>query len=117
MQPVTPIRACPMEESRQGAIFVVYGKGMGPAAFQSTTLSNTTVSVTVGGATVNAPLYYTSATQVAALLPSNTPTGTGTVTVTYNGQTSAKAPITVVANNLGVLSIDSSGTGPALVTY
>jgi len=108
----------------QGAIFVIYGTGMGPAnavvapvPFQSTTLSNTSVSVTVGGTTVSAPLYYTSATQVAALLPSNTPAGTGSVTVTYNGQTSAKANITVVANNLALFTIDSSGTGPAIVTY
>lgn len=108
----------------QGAIFVVYGNGLGPAntvvapaAFQSTTLSNTSVAVTVGGTTVNAPMYYTSATQVAALLPSNTPAGAGTITVTYNGQVSTKAPIRVVPNNLGVLTIDSSGTGPALATF
>jgi uncharacterized protein (TIGR03437 family) len=108
----------------QGAIFVIYGSGMGPGSavvapvpFQSTTLGNTSVSVTVGGATVNAPLYYASANQVAALLPSSTPTGTGTITVTYNGQTSAKAPITVVANNLALFTVDSTGTGPAIVTY
>ena len=108
----------------QGAIMVVYGSGLGPAnivvapaAFQSTTLSNASVAVTVGGTTVNAPMYYTSGGQVAALLPSNTPTGTGTITVTYNGQTSAKAPIIVVANNLGVFTIDSSGAGPGIVTY
>jgi uncharacterized protein (TIGR03437 family) len=108
----------------QGAIFVVYGKGLGPAniaiapaAFQSTTLSNTSVAVIVGGTTVNAPLYYTSSGQVAALLPSNTPTGTGQITLTYNNQTSAKAPITVVANNMAIFSVDSTGTGPGIVTY
>jgi uncharacterized protein (TIGR03437 family) len=44
----------------QGAIFVIYGSGLGPAnisvasaPFQSTTLSGTSVSVTVGGTTVN----------------------------------------------------------------
>jgi uncharacterized protein (TIGR03437 family) len=108
----------------QGAIFVIYGSGLGPAnvavasvPFQSTTLGNTSVAVTVGGATVNAPMYYTSGGQAAALLPSNTATGAGTLTVTYNGQTSAKAPITVVANNLAIFTIDSSGAGPAIVTY
>src|SRR5215471_13406331 len=51
----------------QGAIMVIYGSGLGPAnlaaapaAFQSTTLSNTSVAVTVGGTTVNALMYYTS---------------------------------------------------------
>src|SRR5579872_4375490 len=63
----------------QGGIFIIQGTGLGPAsisiataAFQSTTLSNTSVSVTVGTTTVSALMYYTSATQVAALLPSNT---------------------------------------------
>ncbi len=108
----------------QGAIFIVQGSNLGPAniaiassAFQSSTFSNTSVTVTVGGTVVNALMYYTSAAQVAALLPSNTPTGAGGITVTYNGQTSAPAPITVVANNLGIFSIDSTGSGPGIVTY
>jgi uncharacterized protein (TIGR03437 family) len=108
----------------QGAMFVVFGSGLGPAnitiaptPFQSGTLDNTSVSVTVGGAAVNAPMYYTSAGQIAALLPSNTPTGTGFFTVTYNGQTSNAAPITVVANNLGIFTVGSNGQGPGIVTY
>ena len=108
----------------QGAIFVVFGSGIGPAnltfaarAFQSATLSNTSVSVTVAGTTVNALMYYTSDGQLAALLPSNTPTGTGSFTVTYNGQDSNAAPITVVANNLGIFTIGSDGQGPGIVSY
>ena len=108
----------------QGAVFVVKGSGLGPAnisvasaAFQSTTLSGTSVAVTVGGTTVNGLMYYTSTGQLAALLPSNTPTGAGTLTVTYSSQTSAQTPVTVVANNLGILTLDSSGQGPAIVTY
>ena len=108
----------------QGAIFVVYGSALGPAnisiaptPFQSTSLSNTSVAVTVGATTVNALMYYTSAGQVAALLPSNTPAGLGSITVAYNGQTSAPSPITVVSNNVGVFTIDSSGQGPGIVTY
>jgi uncharacterized protein (TIGR03437 family) len=108
----------------QGAIFIVFGSGLGPASiaisptsFQSTSLSDTTVAVTVGGTTMNAPLYYTCASQIAALLPSSTPTGTGTITVTYNGRASAAAPITVVQNNVGVFSVGSNGEGPAIVTY
>jgi uncharacterized protein (TIGR03437 family) len=108
----------------QGGIFIVFGGGIGPAnltfaarAFQSSTVSNTSVSVTVAGTTVNALMYYTSASQLAALLPSNTPTGTGSITVTYNGQASNAAPITVVANNLGIFTIGSDGQGPGIVTY
>jgi uncharacterized protein (TIGR03437 family) len=67
-------------------------------------------------------MYYTSATQVAALLPSNTPrTGGGpgaTITVTYNGQASPSTPVAgIVSNNLGIFTVDSTGTGPAIVPY
>lgn len=108
----------------QGAIFVLYGTGLGPAnltlapaAFQSTTLSGTSVSVTVGSTTVNALLYYTSATQVAALLPSNTPTGSANFTVTYNGQTSAPIAHGVGPSDIGIFTVDSSGQGAAIITY
>src|SRR5215472_457942 len=75
----------------QGTVFVIKGSGLGPASisvasapFQSTTLNGTSVTVAVGSTTINALMYYTSDAQVAALLPSNTPTGAGTFTVTYN---------------------------------
>jgi uncharacterized protein (TIGR03437 family) len=72
------------------------------------------VKVTVGGTTVDAFMYYASATQVAAILPSNTPSGTGTVTVTYNGVTSATAPIRVVDASFGIFSLNQGGTGPGV---
>jgi uncharacterized protein (TIGR03437 family) len=85
----------------EGAIFLIVGSNLGPATlsldnsrFTSTGLLGTSVSVTVKGTTVAALMYYTSATQVAGLLPSNTPVGTGAITVTYNGVTGAPAPIT-----------------------
>ena len=108
----------------QGAVFVLYGTGLGPqnisispTPFQSTSLSGTSVAVTVNGTTVNALMYYTSDGQVAALLPSNTPTGAGTFTVTYNGQTSNAASHGIAANNVGIFTVDSSGQGPGIVTY
>jgi uncharacterized protein (TIGR03437 family) len=108
----------------QGSIFVIKGSGLGPtnisiapAAFQSTSLSGTSVAVTVGTTTVNALMYYTSASQVAALLPSNTPTGAGMFTVTYNGQASNSVGHGIVASNLGIFTVNSSGQGPGIVTY
>lgn len=108
----------------QGAIFIATGTNLGPGtlsvaqdAFQSTTLNGTSINVTVGGTTVAALMYYTSATQVAALLPSSTPVGTGTVEVTYNGQVGANAPITVVQSNLGIFTVTSDGQGVGIVTY
>ena len=108
----------------QGAIFLVVGSNLGPGTlmiasspFQNTSLSGTSVSVTVAGTSVAALMYYTSASQVAALLPSNTPAGTGTIAVTYNGQTGGTAPITVVPNNLGIFTVTSNGQGAGVVTY
>src|SRR4030081_164536 len=82
-----------------GSIFVIFGKGMGPASLVSagalpllTSLpdaNGTSIKVATGTTTVNAFMVYTSATQVAAILPSNTPVGVANVTVTYAGQTSA----------------------------
>jgi len=106
----------------QGAVFVIKGSSLGPAdisvataPFQNTNLSGTSVAVTVGS--VNALMYYTSDKQVAALLPSNTPTGAGSFTVTYNGQTSAAVGHGITASNVGILTLDSSGQGPAIITY
>jgi len=108
----------------QGAIFVIKGSGLGPSQisiadspFQNTTLSNTSIAVKVGSATVNPRMYYTSDGQVAALLPSNTPTGVATFTVTYNGQTSNAANQTIVVNNPALFTLDSSGQGLGIVTY
>jgi uncharacterized protein (TIGR03437 family) len=117
-----------------GSIFIVRGSGLGPAniaiapaAFQSTNLSGTSVRITVNSQTVNALMYYTSGTQVAALMPSSTSTGgagTGnpnaqvTITVTYNGEDSAPTPFQGVSfGSPGLFTVDSSGGGPALVTY
>jgi len=116
-----------------GSIFIVTGSGLGPAniaiaptAFQSTSLSGTSVKVTVNATTVNALMYYTSATQVAALLPSNAPPGgrnSGnpsaqvTITVTYNGEDSAPTSFQGVGFGFGLFTVDSSGSGPAIVTY
>src|SRR5438105_15012762 len=100
----------------QGSIFVVFGTALGPpppsgqvatsASFPLPTVlpasTGTSIDVTVNGTTVHALMIYTSPTQIAAVLPSNTPVGTGTITVNYNGQASASAPITVVANSVGI---------------
>ena len=107
----------------EGAIFNMFGFNIGPATlvvssnpFQSTSLSGTSASVTINGQTVAVLLYFTSATQVSGLLPSNTPVGTGTITVTYNGNTSAAFPITVVQSNLGIFTITQDGAGVGIVT-
>ncbi len=103
-----------------GTLFIIKGSGLSTittAVLQNpaapglpSTLGGTTVSVTVNGTTTHPAFYYAEAVQLALVLPSNTPAGTGTVTVTVNGQ-SAQAPITVVASNFGMLSADQTGSG------
>jgi uncharacterized protein (TIGR03437 family) len=107
----------------QGSIFVIFGSNMGPTTLAQvqayplkTSLSGTSVTVTVGGTASQALIIYTSAGQVGGVLPSSTPVGTGTVTVTYNGQTSGSLPVTVVASNFGMYTLSQDGTGPAVVT-
>lgn len=109
--------------SAQGSIIVVYGSNMsGTSLVQATTLplqttlNNTSIAVTVGSTTVNLFMVYTLNTQIAAVLPSNTPVGNGTLKVTYNGQ-SGSTPIVVVANALGILTANETGTGPAVATH
>ncbi|MBI4479094.1 MAG: hypothetical protein HY651_03630 [Acidobacteria bacterium] len=108
----------------QGSVFVISGNNLGPAnpvpvgSFPlpgAQGLAGTSVRVTVGGTTVNALMLYTQKTQVFAVLPSNTPIGTGTVQVIYNNQTSAASPLTVVARNLGIFTLNQSGSGPGVI--
>lgn len=106
----------------QGAIAVAKGKNLGPSSivvdnqpFQNATLSGTSVAITVGGTTVAGLMYYTSFNQIAFLVPSNTPVGTGTITVTYAGQQGAPVPIVITTSNVGIFTVTSDGQGAAIV--
>ncbi len=114
--------ALPNGAIAQGSIFDVFGSNMGRAslAYASTlplptTLSGTQVSVTVNGSAAQCFMIYTSAGQLAAILPSTTPVGTGTITVSYNGAASAAAPIKVAASSFGIFTINQQGGGQAVV--
>lgn len=104
----------------QGALFVVKGSNLGPATFTQATsfplpksIGLTSITVTVGSTTVDCIMFYSLARQVSAILPSNTPTGTGTLKLTYNGQ-SATFSIKVVQNNIGIYTVSQSGSGDAI---
>jgi uncharacterized protein (TIGR03437 family) len=106
----------------EGGAFVVFGKGLGPATVSEVsafplpnTLAGTSINVTVGGTTVPCIMLYTLATQVAAVLPSSTPVGSGTMVVTYNGASSAPLNINVVAHDFGVFAVNQSGSGPGVL--
>lgn len=118
----------------QGAFFSVFGSGFGGAAASCgtgfvncawgayplpTTVANTSVSVTVNGTTV-APFIsfavnFGSYSQINAVLPSTTPTGPGTLTVTTSGTATAAFPITVAAATFGTFAINQAGTGPGVI--
>ena len=115
------------------SLFVVVGSGLadpgGPILQSSAapgiplTLNGASMTVVVNGVTTHPALYYTSPTQVAAVLPAATPVGTGTVTLTYRGVSSAPAPIEVTPSAVGINSYSGSqgvvtdaATG-ALLTY
>jgi len=107
-----------------GSLFVIFGTGLSTsttAVLQNTlvglpaTLNGASVSVTVGGITVHPGLYYAVASAIAAVLPSSTPTGSGTMTVT-NGTTSAAFSIQVVASAMGFDTYYGTGNGLLVVT-
>lgn len=108
----------------QGSIFSIFGTGLGDNAFEEAgsfplplKLGGTTVAVTVGGTQVSAiPLVNASGQQLNVILPSNTPVGSGTVTVTYNNQTSPPADIQVVSSAFGIYTYNSAGSGQAIAT-
>jgi uncharacterized protein (TIGR03437 family) len=107
----------------QGSIFTIFGSGVGPNALVTlgplplkTSLGGTSVTVTVGGQTVKAYILAAVSYQVNALLPSTTPTGSGTVTVTYNNQTSAPEPVQIVSASFATYTFNSNGFGQAIAT-
>jgi uncharacterized protein (TIGR03437 family) len=106
----------------QGSLFVIYGVRMGPAVLAAsplpwpTTLSGTSVRVTSGSVSADCPIYYTSAGQVAAVMPSNIPVGNATLTLSYNGQASPGRTVRVAANSFGIYTTNLRGSGPGSIT-
>jgi uncharacterized protein (TIGR03437 family) len=110
----------------QGSMFVIFGEAMGPGTLVSATprqplplsLANTSVSVKSGSTTLSCPMFYTSYGQVVAVMPSNTPLGIATVSVTFNNQPSGpnSATVNVVASSVGMFTPDATGLGPGIFT-
>jgi uncharacterized protein (TIGR03437 family) len=106
----------------RGSWFVIFGSNMGPATLTMasgtpfpTELAGTKVNFTpaAGGAAIDTSLWYTSAGQLAALLPSTAAAGAYDVRVTYNNQVSAAQRVNVVERNFGFATIAQNGSGPA----
>ena len=110
-----------------GSIFTLYGSDMSTApatvTLQSsaspgipTKLEGATLTVTVGGFAAHPAMYYATPSQIAAVLPSDTPVGAATITVSYNGGTSNAFPFQVVPHALGLDTYYGTGTGLVTAT-
>jgi uncharacterized protein (TIGR03437 family) len=101
-------------------IAVLTGAGLGPPQLvvgsskpdgsYSTQLSGTVVQF---GA-ISAPVIYTSASQVAVLVPDFASGSSVQVTVTYEGRTSAPYLIGIVPSAPGIFTLEDSGQGEAV---
>jgi uncharacterized protein (TIGR03437 family) len=111
-----------------GTLFTIFGTGLANAPAGNVTLSSSaspgipttlagaTLSVTVGGKTVTPGMYYATPTQIAAVLPSNTPSGSATLTVNYSNATSNAYSFQVVPYALGLDTYYGTGTGLVTAT-
>lgn len=110
----------------QGSLFTIKGTGLAsPTALATPLQSSTTgvlptglngssVSISASGTTVTPVFYYATNSQLALVLPSTTPIGPATVTVTFNGLTSPPYSFQVVATAMGFGSFYGSGSGLGL---
>jgi len=100
-----------------GEIVVLYGSGLGPAQLSSASVgSDGFYDTALAGTRVQfdgiaAPMLYTSATQLAAIVPYEVTGASTQVTVTYQGQTSASATLTLAGSAPGLFTIGLSGQG------
>jgi uncharacterized protein (TIGR03437 family) len=111
----------------QGSIFVVKGSNLSGAGYTAFSLPWQTTSGGVrvtftpaaGGSGTDAYLVYLynqgGVNQIAAVVPSTLATGNYNVTVANNGNTSAPFATQVVQRKFGLMTVDGSGSGLALV--
>jgi len=105
-----------------GAVFTVFGANLGPAVLAGLQLdSSGRVATSTGGTRVlvngiPAPMIYSLAGQVSAVLPFATPPNTtAQVVVEYNGIASAAESVAVADASPALFTIDSSGKGQGAI--
>jgi uncharacterized protein (TIGR03437 family) len=102
-----------------GEIVVLYGTRLGPAqltvaaigtdGLYDTQLAGT--SVAING--MPAPVIYSSATQVSAIVPYGTTGTTAQIVARYQGQASAAFSVPIAPSAPGIFTSSSTGTGQA----
>jgi uncharacterized protein (TIGR03437 family) len=107
-----------------GSVLSISGKNIGPAVEVSSpkSLDDFPLGFELGGASIQiqsgdvitaAIMRDVSNNQVTGIVPSTTPLGPATVTVTYKGRTTAPLPITIVTTSVGFETLNFAGSGPA----
>lgn len=105
-----------------GEIVTIFGSGIGPSTLTTLQLTDAgTVATSLGGTQVffdgyPAPLIYSSATQVSAIVPYEIP-GTQTTSILIQYQGTRSTPLTVPALSAvpGIFTIDASGRGQGAI--
>lgn len=118
----TALIGFPNSSIAQGSIFSIYGSGLGPTSSPTlayplqTTLGGVSVQITSGNLTLGALPIFVGPNQINAVLPGGTPTGSATVTVTYNGETSNAAAFQVITSSFGIFTVGATGFGAGVIT-
>jgi len=110
-----------------GTLFIIKGTGLATAGSQAVlqsssgsglplTLNGASVKVSVNGVITTPAFYYAIPTQLALVMPSNTPVGAGTVTVTNNAQNSLAFPVSIVSSAMGFDAYYGTGSGLGVAT-
>jgi len=84
------------------------------------------MQIAIAGVKIDVPMVYAWTgfvqndsgrfDQLAGIVPSTTPAGSGTIIVMVNGQSSAPAPITIVPAAFGIFTLNHGGVGPGIFT-
>jgi uncharacterized protein (TIGR03437 family) len=102
-----------------GETVVIQGSNLGPEQLTRETVSASgLVDTQLAGTIVffngtPAPIVYTSASAVSAVVPYEISGDSAQVTISYQGQTSAAFAVSIVPANPALFTADSSGTGQA----
>ena len=107
----------------QGSIFTLFGRNLGPerivqaGPFPLTTrLGDTSIEITVGKTSWRAVMVYSSASQVAAILPSEVTLGEGSLTLSHSGRSAPAVRIRVLSSAFGIYSVAANGVGAGAIT-
>jgi uncharacterized protein (TIGR03437 family) len=105
-----------------GELVTIFGLGIGPVQLVGAALdANNKFPTSLAGTTVtfgsvNAPIIYTSSSQVAAIVPYELASSKTTAwSVSYNGKRIAGPTLTVDVSAPGIFTFNSSGVGPAVI--